>query len=154
MQVNAVGRPLYVYCNFWSVPGNLLAHEVQLTDVLLALMPDPFDHVIRGPQVDKKIRYDASIMIAGTTYLIELDTAEETLTQLENKFRRNYARVTELMLFVTTSQRRIENVRRVAAPFVADIALFAVLPEVLAKPSGVVWTDCSGERTALPELVN
>jgi hypothetical protein len=110
----------------------------------------PKAQVVRGYNVDKRIRPDAEIAIGDLRFLLELDTGKMTHRQLRFKWLKRYAGVTDYMLFVTLgSSDRLDRVIR-NAKRVHDIALFATFSEVMQCPYGKVWTDAKGKQVALP----
>jgi hypothetical protein len=82
---------------------------------------------------------------------VELDTGTETYTQVEQRQRKGYRGVQDLLLYVTLSDQRLEGL--VAhANFVKRIALFTTLAKVKQDPYGDIWVDCFGDCAALPKI--
>jgi hypothetical protein len=84
----------------------------------------------------------------GYFYYVELDTGEETHAQVRRRQAR-YSGIEDFVLFVTSSQRRLEGLRENAHQAVQRIALFTTLEVALAQPRGEIWIDCQGERTSI-----
>ena len=137
------GRPLVVYCNTWQPKD--LRHEVLLTDFLL-LYPQAI--VRRGYAVDETIRPDAELTFGSRRLLVELDTGEMTHRQVQQRWS-VYRGVEDLLLVVTCSPTRLENLRRTCEA-VANIALFTTLDQAKPSPFGEIWIDHFGNKAALP----
>jgi hypothetical protein len=138
------GRPENVYGN-WKVPYWQLRHELRLTDFLLCY---PESDVLRGHIVNRRIRPDAEMTLNGIFYFVELDTGEQTLSQVCRR-QAVYAGVEDFVLYVTTTERRRESLRRNCSEAVRKIALFGVLDDVMRQPHGAVWMDAFGESAAV-----
>jgi hypothetical protein len=142
------GRPLVVYCNGWRPKEDHMRHEVLLTDFLLRY---PQASVRRGYDVDQPIRADAEMVLNSRRYFVELDTGEMTHRQVRQRWS-VYRDVTDFLLVVTSSESRLEGLRR-NAEAVAGIALFTTLTAAMESPLGEIWIDCAGNRAALPGSV-
>ncbi|MBN8627059.1 MAG: hypothetical protein J0M17_16390 [Planctomycetes bacterium] len=116
-----------------------------MTDFLLCY---PDADTLRGWAVDRRRRPDAEMTLDGFRYDVELDTGEQSLAQVGRRQRR-YAGSSDYLLYVTLSDRRLENLRRNAQEAVRSIALFTTLGAALADPRGPIWIDGHGERTAI-----
>jgi hypothetical protein len=68
--------------------------------------------------------------------------------QLSERFAK-YERCRNLVLWVCSSAARCEGMRT-RAEKLRHIALFATLSDALADPHDEIWTDCQGQRVALP----
>ncbi len=137
------GRPENVYCNGWKPKHDQLTHELLLTDFLLCY---PNADTLRGWAVNRRLRPDAEMTLDGYFYNVELDTGEQSYAQV-NRRQKRYAGSTDLLLYVTQSERRLEGLRQNADPAVRSIALFTTLEKVLAAPAGQIFLDCAGEST-------
>jgi hypothetical protein len=143
-----VGRPEHVYCR-WRPKGDDLLHEVELTEVCLALHAG---RVLRGPQVcDADVRPDAEVWINGEPYYLELDRGSMGFAQMQRRFAK-YRGCPHLSLWVCPGEARRDGLRARAEPL-RHTALFATLADVLASPHGPVWLDVAGGRAALPRDV-
>ena len=138
------GRPETAYCNAWQPRSNQLTHDVLLTDFLLCY---PLAEIVRGWQVDSRIRPDAEMTVAGQKFFVELDTGEQTYRQIRHR-QRAYAAVRDLLLYVTVSETRLAGLMRHSSA-VESIALFTTLDRVMRDPRGEVWVDFAGKTVSL-----
>jgi hypothetical protein len=140
------GRPESVYCNGWKPKADQLEHELLLTDFCICLPNADFK---RGYLVDKKLKPDGQMWFDGVFFNIELDTGEQTHTQV-NRRQKRYAGSTDYLLYVTQSERRLESLRTKADPCVRKIALFTTLEKVQTNPADPqLLVDYHGEHTPL-----
>jgi hypothetical protein len=137
------GRPERIFC--YKPKYDQIRHELRLTDFLLCY---PEADTLRGWAVNRRLRPDAEMTMDGYFYNVELDTGEQTFAQVRRRQRR-YAGIEDFVLYVTTTEKRVEGLRRNAHEAVKRIALFATLTDVQRDPHGEVWIDCQGERTAI-----
>lgn len=138
------GRPEIAYCNSWRPRSNQLLHEVRLTDFLLCYAQA---EIVRGWQVDSRIRPDAEMTLGGQKFFVELDTGEQSYRQVEQR-QRAYESVKELLLYVTSTETRLAGLMQHSSA-VRSIAFFTTLDRVLRDPQGEVWTDCFGNVVSL-----
>jgi hypothetical protein len=139
------GRPENVFCNGWKPKYDQLRHELLLTDFLLGY---PEGDTLRGWAVSRRLRPDAEMTLGEYFYYVELDTCEQSYAQVRRRQAR-YAGVEDYLLYVTTSQKRLEGLRRHAHEAVKKIALFTTLDEAQRDPHGAIWIDCLGEKTSI-----
>jgi hypothetical protein len=139
------GRPERVYCNGWKPKCDQLRHELLLTDFLL-LYPEA--DTLRGWAVNRRLRPDAEMTLAGYFYRIELDTGEQTFAQVRRRQAR-YAGIEDYLLYVTLTEKRLEGLRRHAHEAVKRIAMFTTLAGAQRDPHGEIWIDCLGEKAAI-----
>jgi hypothetical protein len=139
------GRPERIFCNGWRPKYDQLRHELLLTDFLLAY---PEADTLRGWAVDRRLRPDAEMTLDGYFYYVELDTGEQTHSQVRRR-QASYAGTEDYVLYVTSSAKRLEGLRKNVHETVKRIALFTTLEEALANPRGEIWIDSQGERTAI-----
>ena len=142
-------RPMNVFCNGYYPKADNLLHEVLLTDFLFSYFE--FATSKRHKKCDKFIRPDAEMEMAGFKYYVEMDTGSVHHGVQKRRWRR-YEQVTQdLLLVVTLSPIRMENLIR-HANRVASIALFTTLDQVKEKPFGSIWRSVADDRTiALPK---
>lgn len=133
-------------CNGWRPKSDQLRHEALLTDFLLCY---PEAELVRGPFVDSRIRPDAELTFPdGRFFYVEFDTGLQSHSAVLRRQRDAYRDVQQMVLYVTTSQRRLSGL--VAhAELVKDIAVFTCLEDVLRDPQGEIWIDAQGNRGAL-----
>jgi hypothetical protein len=139
------GRPENVYCNGWKPKYDQLRHELLLTDFLLGY---PEVDTLRGWAVNRRLRPDAEMTLGDYFYYVELDTGEQSYAQVRRRQAR-YAGVEDYVLYVTTTGKRLDGLRRQAHEAVKRIALFTTLADAQREPHGEIWTDCLGEKTAI-----
>jgi predicted transcriptional regulator len=140
------GRPEHVYARGrWKADN--LRHEVQLTRVCLKIHAD---EVRRGAgEVDRELRPDAELLIAGERYFLELDCGTMSTADIVRTRFAKYQAAEDLVLWVCLSERQMEGRRRHAGA-IRDKALFTTLDQALADPHAPIWVDFDGERAALP----
>jgi len=137
------GRPENVYCNGWKPKADQLEHELLLTDFCICFPDAAFK---RGWIVDRTLKPDAEMILDGTRFNVELDTGEQSHTQVRKRQKR-YADSTDFLLYVTQSDRRLEFLQKKADDCVRSIALFTTLANVQRNPkSETLLVDCFGER--------
>jgi hypothetical protein len=140
------GRPEHVYARGRWKSDNLL-HEVQLTRVCLKL---DADELRRGVgQVDPTLRPDAELRINGDRYLLEMDLGTMSYPDIVRKRFIRYRECSDLVLWVSPTEHRMEGLRR-HADMLRAIALFTTLERAVGDPHGAIWTDVDGRRAALP----
>lgn len=139
------GRPDKIYCNSWKPKYDQLRHELLLTDFLLNY---PEGDVLRGWAVNRRLRPDAELTLGDYFYYVEMDTGEQSYTQVRRRQSR-YSGVEEFLLYVTLTARRLEGLRKNAHAAVKQIAMFTTLDEAIRDPRGQIWIDCQGERAAI-----
>lgn len=142
--MGAAGHPERVYCNRWKPKSDQLRHDILLTDFLLCY---PEARVVRGWEVDPRLRPDATMSLDGQDFHIELDTGSESYRKVRER-QTVYAGVKELVLYVTQSDRRLEGLLR-QSEAIKEMALFTTLRQVLAEPHGDIWRDWFGNRTGI-----
>jgi hypothetical protein len=139
------GRPERVFCNGWRPKYDQLRHELLLTDFLLCYGEAD---TLRGWAVDRRLRPDAEMTLDGYFYNVELDTGEQTHAQVRRR-QAAYAGTDNFLLYVTTSTKRLDGLRKNVHDAVKRIALFTTLDQAIANPRGDIWVDSEGERTAI-----
>lgn len=147
--LNACGRPLDCYSNSWTPPLRLLRHEALLTDFLLLY---PQATTIRGKFVNRRIRPDAEIQFSNNQprRFVEFDTGSISLQEIERGQRRRYRGVNDLVLYVTLTEERLEDLIR-HSKYIRDIALFTTLERAKADPHGKIWRACDGSIAHIPK---
>jgi len=134
-----------VYANGWNPDPRCLAHEVYLTDFLLCYEGEA--DIVRDPRrVHPKLKQDAVMTFrqTGRLFNMEFDTGSEDLGTVEGQFKA-YRHTQDFLLVVTLSERRMRHLME-RAESVQEIALFALLDDVLDDPHGPVYRDCFGNR--------
>jgi hypothetical protein len=139
------GRPENVYCNSWKPKYDQLRHDLLLTDFLLNY---PEADVLRGWAVNRRLRPDAEMTLDGFFYHVEMDTGEQSYAQVRRRQSR-YSGIKDFVLYVTTSPKRLDGLRKNVHDAVLPIALFTTLDDALREPHGEIWIDCQGERTSI-----
>ena len=124
------GRPENIYCNGWKPKYDQLRHDLLLTDFLLAY---PDADTIRGWAVSRRLRPDAEMTLGDYFYYVELDTGEQSYAQVRRRQTR-YAGVEDFLLYVTSTPKRLDGLRRNAHEAVRKIALFTTLADALREP--------------------
>jgi hypothetical protein len=117
-----------------------------LTDFLLCY---PQAEIVRGWQVDHRIRPDAEMTLDGQRFFVEMDTGEQTYRQVEHR-QRAYKSVRDWLLYVTITEARLAGLMRHSMT-VRDIAFFTTLDRVLKDPTGEIWIDSSGKVASLTQ---
>ncbi len=119
------------------------------TDFLLSY---PQIQFTRGNSVDQRIRPDAELWINGQHFFVEVDTGQQSYSQVRRR-QRFYASVSDLLLYVTASERRLQGLVRESGQ-VKEIALFTVLGRVIRDPHGEIWQDLQGKTVSLTGVVS
>lgn len=140
------GRPENVYCNGWKPKADQLDHELLLTDFCSCFPDADFK---RGWIVDRSLKPDAEMVLGRIRFNVELDTGEQSLTQVRNRQKR-YAGSTDFLLYICQTERRLESLRKNAEACVQSLVLFTTLSAVQENPcSEMLLIDCFGERSPL-----
>ncbi len=103
--------------------------------------------ITRGWAVNKAVRPDAEMILYDIKFNVELDTGEQTYRQVQER-QAAYAGVTDYLLYVTLSDRRLQGLVK-HSEAVKTIALFTTLSRVQAEPHGAVWIDGFGNGAEL-----
>ncbi|MCA9047180.1 MAG: hypothetical protein KDA89_00530 [Planctomycetaceae bacterium] len=140
------GRPVDVYCNGWRPKADHLEHELCLTDFLLKY---PTADIVRGPEVDDRIRPDATMQLDGRTFHVELDTGLESHSQVRRRQQLGYTGVEDFVLYIALSERRCEALIRNVHDAAKPIALFATLQTAVRSPRGEIWRDAFGKSASI-----
>lgn len=101
----------------------------------------------RGWKVNERIRPDAEMTLEGRKFFAELDTGQENHTRVSER-QRAYSGVTDFLLFVTLTHRRMAGLIA-RAERVRDIALFTTLRQSMDDPRGEIWTDAFGNKAGI-----
>lgn len=162
------GRPLNVYANRLRPAVDTLRHEVLLTDVLLQY-EEQADCVRDPKRINKRIRPDAEMWVANRLFYVELDTGTEShrqvaerqslyeitanlLPETDANGNLRYGDIDSLedvfVLFVTTSERRLENLIE-KSDRLAPLAMFSTVGRVADDPYGCIWHTCDGKQVSL-----
>lgn len=132
------GRPENVYCN-WPVHAQQVAHEVMLTDYLLALeRAFPGIKILRGYDVDPAVRADADVTLTKLRY-VELDRGTEKEPQWEHRAK-VLAKAGKGVQVLTLTEARMERLKAWSKKDIADIAFFALWEEAVRNPAGAIWS--------------
>lgn len=145
IMVNDSGRPQKCYCNGWRPKPDQVRHEVLLTDFLFCY---PEAHVVRGWLVNKELRPDAEMTLGGIHFNVELDTGSESHSQVRRR-QGVYVSTSDMVLFVTLSERRMNGLMKGCLDEVKGMCLFGTLDGVRAEPEGEVWMDVDGNRASI-----
>lgn len=149
------GRGLDVYCNGWMPKADNLRHEIKGTDFCLLYPQATFR---RGYQVGP-FRPDIEMELNGQLYLIEIDCASLTRTQVQKRWAR-YRKFdadtgTILIVAVSNPRRGIDSTERMQelirwSESMYGIASFTTLEALQADPYGaVLWDAEEGRYRAL-----
>ncbi|MCA9051382.1 MAG: hypothetical protein KDA89_21740 [Planctomycetaceae bacterium] len=144
--MKSAGRPVDVYCNGWRPKPDHLEHELRLTDFLLHY---PTAGILRGPEVDDRIRPDATMHLDGRTFHVELDTGLESHSQVRRRQQIGYTGVEDFVLYVTLSERRCDTLIRNVHDAAKPIALFTTLQSAVRNPRGEIWRDAFGKSASI-----
>lgn len=117
--------------------GNL-EHEVKITDIALRYGGE-------WCREDNPEKADW-IMILDKRYFGEMDTGTISVKTVQKRLLRAYANCGDLVLFVTSTRKRLEAIR---LQELAHVILYAVFSDVLTNPHGEIWTDYYGERVSI-----
>jgi predicted transcriptional regulator len=141
------GRPQHVYSRGRSVKTDNLVHEVLITQLCFKVHAD---EVRRGAaDVDRYLCPDAELFIDGQRFLLECDRSTLSYeTVVRTRFAK-YRSCTDFVLWVCTTQARMEGLRRRAVEL-RHTALFTTLELALRDPHAAIWLDADGQQAALP----
>ncbi len=131
------GRPQDVYCG-WFVKQDTLLPEVLLTEALMKLK---FDTCIRGYEVDQNIRPDATLIIKGKTWHVEMDSGLNTGYAEVKRRLKFYEKVTDPVLWIASSGVRADGIRH-RAERIKGTAWFTSV-----KWTGGRWLRFDGSET-------
>lgn len=93
------------------IKSNLVAHELGVTEIVLALNPE---EVARGEDVDDRYRCDAEVRKDGKCLFIEYDTGSERVAQVQERME-VVGQWPGTVLWVTCDERRKMSVARIAS---------------------------------------
>ena len=132
-------------CLYGVTPTRTLEHDVYRTMVWNAYRPENF------AIDDCPYNEDMAMQIGAESYRVEIDRETEGRERLVGRFKK-YADCTDQILFITLTHSRIRLVRR-WAHLVSDIIFFTTIDQAVALPYEPIYTDCAGERYAVPQSV-
>lgn len=116
-------------------------HEVLLTE---ALMKFHFDTCVRGYEVNRDIRPDATLVIGGKTWHVEMDTGLNTgYTEFLRRLK-VYQKLADPVLWITTSATRLVGLKNRASS-IKRVAWFTTV-----EKAGTVWINCEGVQRNPP----
>jgi len=134
------GRPKGLYFD-----GRLAGPPKHEHDLTLFLLKYSYP-MVRGQEVDRKLRPDATMWVGGEAKHIELDTGAEVVQRVRRQLHA-YKKLNEWVLVVCLSAGRAESLYK---RFEGDYTgmCFGVLDDALKTPYGRIWRgwDEDGER--------
>ena len=134
------GRPLDVYG--WRRVQHL-EHEIEITDMALRYREGEWVRDKTGPE-----RADAILTLGGRRYCVEMDTGKMSVRAAINRLLKAYLNYEGLVLFVTSSQTRLEAIKN-GLEELAHVVLYTTLGKILEDPHGMIWRDFHGELTLI-----
>jgi hypothetical protein len=141
-----------VYCNGWEPNSKNLFHELMLTDFLMLY---PWDSLVRGYDVDEKLKQDAAGKLFGNWFDVEQDCGTMNKKKILKRWKKYIESENTVLVNVATKRRnpkaRMEQLMEWTKmiPEVAPLFRFTTRDAVMTDPFGEVWLDCEGNRYAI-----
>lgn len=123
------------------IKSDLIAHEIGVTQIIMALAQAAVIEVARGSDVDQRFLADAEIRANDRHLMIEFDTGSMRYAQIRGRWEKYLALESHKdVLWVTSTEDRRSGVMTIDHPAKARMT-FATLADVMSDP----WQFVGGE---------